>query len=415
VFSPLSRPCWVNIRVSDNDVLYFSEGVSTGMYSYDGNLDNTFVKENAVTLNLVDMISWLDRNWGFEEDEEALNFSKNLVPTNFTDSTDAGTMIVGAKAGSKIQRIGLHRDTLYIFKTDSIWRIVGRTPNEFIVELVHDSLGVAARWSLQQVEDGFIFLGSDYEFYSFGGSKDTTTKLTYNIAMAGDLTKDLAPIINKNKMDDITSTYHNNLYRCSLVEHGQVNPNLEYIYNTINETDSFSRGFNVSCYIKFNQVPDANDLFIGRFSDGRLMRMYNGNNVDNGATSPSMSIRLQTKFIGQETPRNMRVTKVWGTFGVLTKPAIPIRMYKDCRTALSDSTSDELTPYGESKTIYGMASVASQSAVTDKFTPRWDNGKCQNFSLEIRDETPNRELELSHFDAEVITTKELKNSRFANV
>src|SRR3990167_843039 len=48
VFSPLAIPAWEIIRVTDTDILYFSEGVSTGMYSFDGNLDNVFNKEVAV-------------------------------------------------------------------------------------------------------------------------------------------------------------------------------------------------------------------------------------------------------------------------------------------------------------------------------------------------------------------------------
>lgn len=411
VFSSLARPCWQIIRVSGNDVLFFSEGVSTGLYQYDGNLSNEFQHVPTVSLNFVDMTSWLDRLWGFEEDDEAVNFSVNLEPTDFTDSTDAGTIIIGAKAGSKIQRIAVHQDTLYIFKSDSIWRINGRSPSEFYVEVVHDKLGVAARWSLQQVENGFIFLGSDYEWYAFGGNEASTTKLTYKIAMAGDLTKDLPAIINKNKMDNVASVYHNNLYRCSFVEHGANTPNMEYIYNAINKTDSFSRGFNISCYLHYDQVPDKNELFTGRFGEGRLMRMYSGNNCDNGATNPSMPIRLQSMFNGQKEPRNIRIKKIWGTFGVLTAPPIGINLYRDCRTRLSQATTDELTPYGESVTIYGMGSMASQSAITDTFVPRWGNSKCQNFSLEIRDSVPNRELELSHFDVETIYTKNLKMSR----
>src|SRR3990167_8974620 len=262
VFSPLAIPAWEIIRVTDTDILYFSEGVSTGMYSFDGNLDNVFNKEVAVTLNLVDMVSWLDRLWGFEEDEEALNFSKNLVPTNFTDSTDAGTVVIGAKRGSKIQKIIVLNDYLYIFKQDSIWRIIGRTPNEFQVEIVHDSLGLAARWSLALVEGGLIFLGSDYEVYSFGGTKESTKMLTYNIALGGDLTKDLNPIINVTKMDNVRAIYHNKLYRMAFTESTLTTNNMEYIYNAVNEKDSFTRGFNVSCYIPFTRYPDKQELLV---------------------------------------------------------------------------------------------------------------------------------------------------------
>lgn len=410
VFSPLAHPCFENFRVSDNDILYFSEGVSTGMYSFDNNIGNQFNKETAVTLNLVDMVSWLDRLWGFEEDEEALNYSKNLVPTNFTDSTDAGTVIIGAKRGAKQQRVIVINDTLYIFKTDSIWRVVGRTPSEFQVELVHDSLGLASRWSLQVVEGGAIFQGSDYEMYSFGGTKESTTLLTYNVALGGDLTKDLAAIVNKNKMADIKSCFHNKFYRMSFTESGKSTNNMEYIFNTVNQSDSFSRDFNISCYIPFDRFPDKGELLTGRVGEGRLMKMNQGLNVDNQATSPTMPYKIQSKFIGQTEPRNMRVRAIWGTFGVLARPPVPIRMYIDARTAASDASSDELIPYGEYKSQFTSIQIASQGVVTSRYIPKHANSKCQNFSLEINETKNNRELEFGDFQCQVILNKNLKRS-----
>jgi len=62
-------PTWMEMRVSSADVLYFSDGVN-GMYSYDGNAGHDFIKETSVSLNFVQLISHLDRAFGFEEDSE---------------------------------------------------------------------------------------------------------------------------------------------------------------------------------------------------------------------------------------------------------------------------------------------------------------------------------------------------------
>src|SRR3990167_9411973 len=77
-FNQTAIPCSMSFRVSSSDIMYFSEGVSTGMYSHDGNIANTFQKEEAVTLNFVDLVQFLDRTFAFEEDSEDLYFSKNL-------------------------------------------------------------------------------------------------------------------------------------------------------------------------------------------------------------------------------------------------------------------------------------------------------------------------------------------------
>ena len=71
------------------------------MYSHDGNLSNNFRIETAVTRNFVWMVSFLDRMFAFEEDSEDLYFSANLVPTDFTNSTDAGLITIGAKGGAR--------------------------------------------------------------------------------------------------------------------------------------------------------------------------------------------------------------------------------------------------------------------------------------------------------------------------
>ena len=151
-FSPIAYPTFVEFKVSGSIIGYFMEGVSTGMYSHDGNIGNVWQQETAVTLNFVDAVAWLDRMWGFEEDSEDLYYSVNLVPTNFTDSTDAGVATVGAKRGSKIQRILVgDDDNLYIFKTDSVWIVEGKTPSEFRIRELNPSMGFAARHSLCKV------------------------------------------------------------------------------------------------------------------------------------------------------------------------------------------------------------------------------------------------------------------------
>ena len=115
VLSTTAYPSAEIMKVSGNNVMYFVDGAN-GMWSHDGNSGHDFVKENSVTLNFVQIISHLDRMWGFEENSDTLNFSVNLNPVNYTDSTDAGSVSVGAKRGSKIQFIALLYETLFIFK-----------------------------------------------------------------------------------------------------------------------------------------------------------------------------------------------------------------------------------------------------------------------------------------------------------
>lgn len=403
VFDPTAIPCWAEMRVASIDRLYVSEGKTTGMFSYDGNVSDDFIKENSVQLNFVGMLPYLDRLFGFEEDSEDLYFSKNLDPTNFTDSNDAGVITIGAKRGSKIQAIIIDNQALYIFKNDSVWVLEGNTPQTFQIREVVTSRGLAGRYTLVNTGTSIIGFYSDFEVWSFNGTDSSMKKLTYLTALGGDMTKDLNPIVNKDRLDNMRATFHNDIYRMAFTEDGKVANNMEWCFNTINERDWFTRDNNVACYIKYDRIPDKQELLTGRSDTGILMYQYRGLNYDNQGTTPTMPIRLQTKFVGaDEEPVNIRVRRYWGNFSVLGAADLAIHMLIDCRTAESDETIDNLKTTGEYKSPTSFMRINSQSAITSRQIPRHANAKCQNFSFLINENINNRDLELTSFQAEVI-------------
>lgn len=408
-FLPSAYPCSFEMRVSGGDILFFSEGYNTGMYSYDGNANNQFNKEPSVTLNPVGMVNWLDRAWVFEEDSEVLNFSVNLNPVNFTDATDAGAIVIGAKRGSKIQQIIVFNEVLYVFKTDSVWVIRGRTPSDFAVYQVVDGLGLAARRSLINTDNAIMGLMSDYEVHSFQSSVFDTTLLTYDLALGGDLTKDLIPIINRDRMEQVCAVYHNLIYRLSFVENGDTVNKMEYCYSKSNGMEWITRGANISCYLKYDRFPDYPELITGRSDDGFLMYQYRGLNWDNQAANPTMPIKMQTKFYGLKQARNMRVKRFWLNGTVLGARDLNVNMYIDGRNALSDATTDSFNTLGEEKNITNNVRIVSQAIFTSRMIPKHNNSNCQNFSLEINENINNRDLEFSSVEAEIIV-KSLKRS-----
>ena len=160
-----------------------------------------------------------------------------------------------------------------------------------------------------------------------------------------------------------------------------------------------------------DRFPDKLELFTGRSDIGRLMKQYTGLNWDSSDSSSTMPIKTQTKFYGLGEARNGRITKYWGNFGVLGAQNIGIRMFIDGRNATSDSTSDELATYGETKGITNNIRVASQQTITSRQIPRHANAKCQNFSFMIDENISNRDLELSSFEAEIIIKNQKRSYR----
>ena len=407
-FMGTAIPCSEVMRVSSNDVLYFSEGVSTGMYSHDGNIANSFTKEVAVTLNFVGLLSHLDRLFGFEENSEDLHFSKNLEPTNFTDSTDAGLITIGPRRGQKIMGIELLNETMYIFKQDSIWALRGRAPYEFDVREVIPYMGCAARRSIRRTDNGIIFMGSDFEFYFFDGTN--LTLLTYKLAFGGDLTKNIIPLLNRDKLDSIVAEYHNKVYRCSFVPNGEVTNRMEWCFNTINETDWLTDGFNISCYIPWFRIPDKQELLFGRADLGRLMKNGIDWNVDNGATNPSMRFQLQTKFVGPEDARNCRFKRAYFFCGILGREPINCRYFVDTRTAYSDSANDDWQTWGEHKSPTTFLQIASQRSIPSRVNLKYGKSLGSNISFAIDHEGKDIDFELAKIDVEAVVKLSRKKS-----
>jgi len=410
----LAYPAAETMKVGSYNKMYVAVGAS-GMFSHDGNNGHTMEAESDVTLDFVGMVSHLDRMWGFEEDSEDLYFSKNLTPTNFTDTDDAGTITIGAKRGAKIMQIALLNEVLYIFKEDSIWVLQERTPNTFRVREVHPNLGVAARRSVQNVESGIIFLGSDYEFYFFGGTLASTQLLSYNVVMGGDYTKDLEPIINKNtaRIEQVCSAFHDHTYRCSFVESGQNDNDLEYVYNTVNQTEWFTRGNKVSCYVVYDKIPDKQELVTGRSDAGLLMLQHEGLNYDNGATSPVMSVRLKTAAIGKNI-RNKRFFKVWGDFQVLG--AEPLKLFYKVDTRLSDAdrVTEEMAIQGETKSPITAIKISNQFSITSRAILKMGSSRGQSISFEIDDRSKDLDFSFSRIWVEVVV-RDKKRSKHVGV
>lgn len=407
-------PCWEEMKIADNNVLYVSDGFN-GMYSHDGNIAQTFTKEVAVTLNFVDMVSHIDRMVGFEEDSDAAYISANLDPTNFTSATDSAVFLVGSKRGSKLMRVIKYQNAVYFFKDDSIWVLEGNTLATLTLREVVPNLGLAARWGIALTPTSIIFLASDFEVYQFNGTLGSLKLLTFNVSLGGDKTKDLNEILNKDRLTQVRACYHNFLFRMSFVETGNVICNMEYIFNTTNEIDSFSRGNNVSCYIIYDKSFDKAKLATGR-SDGAgyLMYQYRGLNWDNQASSPSMPVKLFSAFVRPDPTTNMRFKRLWGDIQVLGARGIEVTYYLDTRLARSTSKTVTLTAKGEQKNITNFIRINNQTSITSRAILHFAYSSGQSLCCSLDFDYKDIDLSLSGFFVETIK-KSRGRSQFIGV
>ena len=399
------QPCWEQVKVSGNNLLLFSDGFN-GIWSYDGNMGYSWTQRNT-TVSPVWMKIMLDRLFAFEENSDSLLFAVNVTgggePTNFSDSTDAGEIVIGPRRGSRLQWGIIDNETLYLWKNDSIWVLSGGVPSEFAIREIHPARGTAARHSVIKGESTVFFLGDDFEFYSFGGSQESTQLISYKMAVSGDFSKDLNPIINKDRMNQVDATYHDFLYRCSIVETGETIQKLEYFYDTTNKTDGLTRGNNVSCYIIYDKVPpDKKELYTGRSDAGYLMLQHQGLNWDNDATSPTMPVKLQTGFLRLDSIIMTRIRRIYGDFQVLGAEQLKVRHFIDGRNATSDSVEVPLEISGEYKNPTTMIRINSQDSFTSRQVMPWARAKGLSHSLKLDFDRNNIDLSFSKFVIEVV-------------
>jgi len=399
------QPCWAQIKVSGNNLLLFSDGFND-IWSYDGNLDYAWINRDS-GVSPVWMEIHLDRVFAFEENSDVLLFAINSTgggnPTDFDNSTDAGEITVEPSRGSRLQWGILDNETLYLWKNDKICVLEGRTPSEFSIRVPHPDKGTPARHSVIKGESTTFFLADDIEFYSFGGSKGSTQLISYKMAVGGDLSKDLVPIINENRMDEIVACYHDHLYRCSFVESGEVINKLEYFFDTTNKTDGLTRGNNVSCYLIYDKVPPNNkQLLTGRTDAGYMMYQHRGLNWDNNASSPTMSVKIQSAFVKLDQTIMTRVVRVFGNFQVLGAEDLRIRHFIDARNATSDSVEIPIPIQGETKNITNFIRVNAQASVTTRQVMPWARAKALSHSLKIDMDRNNIDLSFSKFQMEIV-------------
>lgn len=410
VFSQTAIPCWEIMTVAGNDLLIFSEGVNTGLYSYDGNLTPSFQYESQNTLNFVGMVGFLDRLWGFEEDSDTLYYSKTLEPFNFTDSTDAGSIRIAPKRGSKIQSIMILNQALYVFKEDEICVIEGRTPSEFYVREVITQRGVSARHSVVSVEeDNIFFFGSDFEIYSFNGQ--SLKLITHEISLGGDKSARLNALIDTSTqhLQTMQAEYYDHMYRlcCRSIDAPTDNNNFEYFFDTYNETDGLTEGNNVSCYIKYDK--DEKVLVTGRSDAGYLMFQERGYNWDNQASSPTMRVKLNTKSVGGFT--NKRFLKAWLDSEIRYKEPLNLNYYVDTRFSGSDARNNDFAQWGESKSPTTAITLASQTSVSGRSVLQRRSSRGQNISFELDQNKSNLDLSFSKIHVEYIDAEKKRNQR----
>jgi len=180
--------------------------------------------------------------------------------SDFRDVAKAdGQVITGLKAlGS----------TLVIFKRHSIWiaNFTGDSDIPFVFQKTRSTVGCVSGYSIQEVQNGLIFLADD-GFYYFDGN---------NSFKMSDRISETLKTFNSNRLAQVVSIYSNidNRYLASFTESGNATHTKQITWDSQNNAFSLYKGINANCFARIYSS-GVEQLFFGDYS-GYVYQMGSG-------------------------------------------------------------------------------------------------------------------------------------------
>lgn len=366
-------------KTSNQTNTFLVDGVS--LYKYDGNNDNKYDKVNLVDSNgdsvkPIDVIEHLDRLWVISNTD--LFVSKNLEPEVFDDASDSLQIIVGSGRG-KNKRLAKLGDKLYIVNTEGIFGVSGDVISAlaatFEVRLV-DERKIIAGGSLAKTEKAIIFMAEDYEIWSFDGVQSQL--LSYKLKL-----KDFVSP-TRELLDKAVATYYNNYYMLSFVEKGEVEPNIEIWWDSLEGKIDVVRGRHVSCYLEIDPAEENDFLQTGRSDIGSIMNTDRGYNFDGVA----ITSRLRTRDITPAKGELVRFLAFYPEISPTGDRDITIHYLLDGRSSNPSGASAAWTQNLRGETItLGSISIGNQAQFTNRVRPKISYSKGESIAFEIIDST----------------------------
>ena len=156
---------------------------------------------------------------------------------------DADFRDVSKNDGQEITGIKVLGDRLVIFKEQSIWLMffTGDADLPFTFTKSASSVGCISGDSIQEIENGLVFLAQDGLYYFDGyNSQKISDKITTTLGT-----------FNKSRFVNVSSSYQRekNRYWCSFTTSGGSTNNRIITWDTYNNSFSIYKGQNVNCII----------------------------------------------------------------------------------------------------------------------------------------------------------------------
>ena len=379
-------PTDMTIQVAENSILFLFPGEGKPV-KYDGN--GSFQWEDTVLdVDIVMGVEHLERAFYIKKNSSYLDYSETLLPESIED-----TILIGNdKNGVNMAMIKGADDSFFIFKNNSIYQLLGRTPSTFQVRRVTDKYGLASKRGICAVGSGFVFLNEfDKELYFFSGSEQSIRSLTEKEIRLREILN-----LTEDALKNVCMTVHNGLFRFAFqyVDSFYDYNNCELVYPIAEPQESglphwsLIEGTNVLSYSVWNEQGDKNELVSGRSDVGKLMYHNRGVDFDNNA--------IETQVRTGEVIASEDMVGRFNGFFIKGKPGsanktVTFRYFLNGR--FSDRGEHNLSTKGETRTI-GTVILQMSNLFNDRIRPFVNYSRGNSISFELYDFQNGTDLEL---------------------
>lgn len=362
-------------KLGEQYYLYIVDGEY--LWEWDGNAsyliyDRTPKQSDDTSYMPIDIIEHLDRIVLLTERQTLV--SANLQPTVFNSADDSIEIIVGSGKGIN-RSLGKIGDRLYFFSTEGAFilngDILSAVASTFTIDLADPNTRVNLGNSIEQVENGIVYLGVDNELYSFNGQ--SSELLSYN--------EQLKRIINPQDtfLKKCVGHYDrvDKRYFLSVVETAETENNYEIVYDAIENKIDFIRGRNVSCYCQYDGSREPNELLLGHSTKRTVLYANRGYTFDGAG----IRHRLRTRDVYPGKGTRVRFTAFYPEFEPVGTKDITIRYLLDGKLSSSASTFEQ-NLQGVVNNL-GFINISNQSQALDRVRPQINYAMGSSIAFEI--------------------------------
>lgn len=249
--------------------------------------------------------TYLSRVWANDKSNpDRVHYSETAAIDVWQGAGDSGALDVTSGDGDNrgITAIFPFKGILFVGKAQSKHRIIGNSPENFVIEPVSLGMGVEAQGGVVAVDEQDVF------YVSRRGIHSTVTTNNYGDTESSFLSQKIQPIFSafpQQRLKFIEGAFipQLNSVAFSVTEKGQLFNNSLYLYNIL--LQAWFRWPNIACTTLTRRLVNNQFRLIWGTNRGRVLQAQNGTFSDLGDRGISYRVKTGSLYPGQN-PQSMK-------------------------------------------------------------------------------------------------------------